>query len=94
MVFSDCGLKRLIVDEKVKEEGQIEKPQPESVRNEPLQVPGMEFVEIDMHDDTQVSPTSTIKLICNRSKNYMSSFQAITLKTTKLLFGLPTLLPS
>lgn len=94
MVFSDWGSKRLIVDEQVKEEGQIEKPQPESVKNEPLQVPGMEFVEIDMHDETQVSPTSTIKLIGNRSKNSMSSFQAITLKTTKLLFGLPTLLPS
>jgi len=43
-----------MVDEKVEEEGQIEKPQPESVRKEPLQVPGMEFVEIDMHNDAEV----------------------------------------
>ena len=87
-------MKRLIVDEQVKEEGQIEKPQPELVRKEPLQVPGMEFVEIDMHNDTEVSPILALMLICNRSKNSMSSFQDIMWKTMKLLFGLPTLLSS
>ena len=55
-------LRRLIVDEKVEQEGQIETPQPESVRKEPLQVPGMEFVQIDMHNDTEVLPTTASKL--------------------------------
>lgn len=37
------------------EEGQIEKPQPDLVRKEPLPVPGdFEFVEMDMTNDTQV----------------------------------------
>lgn len=40
----------------MEEEGQIEKPQPDLVRKEPLPVPGdFEFVEMDMTDDTQVS---------------------------------------
>lgn len=45
----------LMTDEMVSEEGQIEKPHPELVRREPLQVPGnLEFVEIDMTSDTEV----------------------------------------
>ncbi len=43
------------LDEIVSEEGQIEKPQPDLVRKEPLPVPGdFEFVEMDMTNDTQV----------------------------------------
>ena len=46
---------RLISDEMVSEEGQIEKPRPDLVRNEPLHVPGnFEFVEIDMSNETEV----------------------------------------
>lgn len=44
-----------MVDEIVEEEGQIEKPQPDLVRKEPLPVPGdFEFVEMDMTNDDQV----------------------------------------
>jgi hypothetical protein len=79
----------------VDQEGQIEKPQPNSVRKEPLQVPGMEFVEIDMHNDAEVSfPLQPIRLTYDRFKSSMSSFQATTLKMTKRLFDLPTPLPS
>ena len=50
---------RLIVDEMVSEEGQIEKPRPDLVRKEPLHVPGdFEFVEIDMNSETEVRPTN------------------------------------
>lgn len=43
----------------VSEEGQIEKPRPDLVRKEPLQIPGdFEFVEIDMNNDIEVCPTN------------------------------------
>jgi len=48
-----------MADEMVSEEGQIEKPRPDLVRHEPLNVPGdFEFVDIDMTSDSEVSFTS------------------------------------
>lgn len=45
----------LITGEMVFEEGQIDKPQPELVRKEPLQIPGsFEFVDMDIHNDSDV----------------------------------------
>jgi hypothetical protein len=47
-----------MLDETVSEEGQIEKPRPDSVPTQPIKVPGdLEFVEIDMNNDKEVSPT-------------------------------------
>ena len=51
-------LEWLTEDEKVTDEGQIEKPQPELVPKEPIKVVGdFEFVDIDMNDENEVRET-------------------------------------
>jgi hypothetical protein len=46
-----------MLDEMVSEEGQIEKPRPDLSRKEPLQIPGLEFVEVDMNNESEVFDT-------------------------------------
>jgi hypothetical protein len=47
---------KLTSDETVHEEGQIKAPEPDLVPREPIKVGGdLEFVDMDMEDETQVS---------------------------------------
>jgi hypothetical protein len=79
----------LRVDEVVSEEGQIEKPQPELVRKEPLHVAGdFEFVTMDLTDDTQVSPNLTS--LTPRYKKSMNCYRVTTSKTTTQASASPT----
>jgi glycylpeptide N-tetradecanoyltransferase len=74
----------LIVGEMVFEEGQIDKPQPESVRKEPLHVPGnFEFVEMDINNDSDVFSQCEFWLTV-RFKRCTSSSLVIMLRMKKL----------
>ena len=85
--------KLIAIDEDVEEEGRIEQPQPDSVPKEPLKIPTLEFVEIDMHNDAEVCTTVLTRLTI-RFKKCMNFFPAIMSKMTTPHFDLPIQLPS